>query len=264
MRSLLEFKRSFMKTKMLFRELSEYSKYTFDIKVKDFYEHITVDPYMESYFFQLKEDYESFYEKYNQEIEQGAVFLPDNKNDRLLFILEVMREVALGNDIIVTLRYQYDGESIKDAYNSWYNDSAKYVMVNIFSDIEFDIQTIENLQDNKDKDDINIKVPENMINNDDRNTGADSRNKNAQNMSTEAFIGELHNFNMYSNDKNRTVVVQHAKDLHEEASKEAPSKSKVKKIIEKIKDTGETEAIDWLLTNLIQFPVIVDAVEELL
>ncbi|MEK4555346.1 hypothetical protein [Jeotgalicoccus sp. FSL K6-3177] len=264
MSNLLEFKRSFMKSQMHFGELSEYSSYTFDRKLKDFYEHITEDAYMEPYFSQLKEGFKDFNEKDREEMGQGAVFLPDDKKDRLPSVLGMMNEVARGSDVVTILKHKYGGSSTRDAFNGWYHDIATYVINDIFSDIAFDIQAIENKQENKDKDDENITVPQNVFNYHGGTHNTQIGNNNVQNITADEFIGELHKSDLYSNDENKTIVVQHARDLHEEVSKEEPSKSKIKKLLGKIKETGEDEAIEWVFSNLKEFPIVIEALTDLI
>jgi len=264
MSNLLEFKRSFMKSQMHFGELSEYSSYTFDRKLKDFYEHITEDAYMEPYFSQLKEGFKDFNEKYREEMGQGAVFLPEDKKDRLPSVLGMMNEVARGSDVVTILKHKYGGSSTRDAFNGWYHDIATYVINDIFSDIAFDIQAIENKQENKDKDDENITVPQNVFNYHGGTHNTQIGNNNVQNITADEFIGELHKSDLYSNDENKTIVVQHARDLHEEVSKEEPSKSKIKKLLGKIKETGEDEAIEWVFSNLKEFPIVIEALTDLI
>lgn len=252
-----------MKSQMLFRELREYSDYTFERKLKDFYEHITQNIYMEPYFSKLKEGFSDFNEKYQEEMGKGAVFLPDDEDDRLPSVLGMMNEVARNGGVIAVLRYRYGGRSLREAFSKWYDDIATYVMDDIFSDIAFDIEAIENKQENKNKDDENINIPQNIITYHGGNHNTQIGNNNVQNIITDEVIGELKQSDMYKDEDNRSVVLENIKDMRDELDKEEPSEERVKGFMKKVIDTGEDKVIQWAFEHFGKIPAFISVVPEL-
>lgn len=265
MNNLLEYKRSYMETRRLFDELRIYSDYSFKRKLYDFYNHVTQDEYMKPHFSELQKGFEKFNEKYNQKMNRGEIFLPEDVKDRILAVVGMMNDVASGGNAISTLRMKYGGKSLREVYGKWYDDIATYEMNRIFSNIAFEIESIENKQENRNKNDEDIKLqPQNINNFYGGNHNTQIGDSNIQNITSENVIGELTQFDMFNNEDNRSIVTENIKNIQEEIEKDNPSEERIKGFLKKVIDTGEDKVIRWSLNQFGRIPEFLNAVSNLL
>lgn len=265
MSNLLEFKRSFDRAQRYFYELSNYSEHTYEMKLKDFYNHITQDYYMQTYFSDLKVGMREMNEKYEEERKKGAIFIPEDKEDRAKTVVGFMNLMAVEpRKGFVILHKSYKGSEFVGKYARWYKDIALPVFNDIFGEINFDIQTIENRNENKNKELEDIPVSTTNYHIHGVTYNSQFGNNNIQNINIDNLFGEIVDSEVGFSEDNRELIQKEVKNIENEVKKDNPSKEKLKGFLSKIYDKGETEVIKHLGTKLQHIPAVTTSIMELL